>query len=216
MEIVQLLKYDKEFDEIFSTRKEAREKLIAFCKMDSSFYYPLDSLKKYSAFRVSADEKMRIVSWDLFSGGTWHDYASMANFDNQGKGGFLNLHDKNCYMKDCEYEDVADYKIFDIQLNNQTNYLTFGYGTHGSGHHHKTVSILYFDGSELKQHSSFLDGKGVLNILSARRDKTDLKYDVESKTMSHKEFDFSYDTGFAKATGKFLTYKLTNSGFVKQ
>lgn len=215
MEIVKLLKHE-EFDEMFDKRKEAREKLIEFCKMDSSLYYPLDSLKEYCAFRVSTDKKMRIMSWDLVTGGTWHDYASIANFDSLGHGGVLNLHYKNCYMSDCEYEDVAVYKIFDISLNNKTYYLTFGYGTHGSGHHHKTVRVFHFESGSFKQHESFLNGKSAINIISARRDKAELEYDEVSKTIRHKEFDPNGELGFAKATGKILFYKLRDKGFIKQ
>ena len=107
-------------------------------------------------------------------------------------------------MTDCEYEDVAVCKIYDIQLNNQTYSLTIGHGTHGSSHHHKTICVFYFVGSELKQHSSFLDGESSSYIVSARRDKPYLKYDEETQTISHKEFDFSDGIRFAMETGKIL------------
>ncbi len=216
MEIVKLLKYDEEFDEMFSKRKEAREKLISFCQMDSSYFYPFDSLKNYSNFKISADQKVRIISWDLVTGGTWHDYASIAHYDSLGVGRSLNLHEKNCYMTDCEYEDVSVYDLFDIEQNGKTYYLTFGYGTHGSGHHHRTARIFFFDSGQFKQHKTFLNGKTALNIVSARRDNPDLYYDEVSKSIRHKEFDFDNDIGFAKATGKILFFKLTSKGFQKQ
>ncbi|MCB0478050.1 MAG: hypothetical protein KDC84_07800 [Crocinitomicaceae bacterium] len=211
MKILRNLKTIQPFEEIYQQRVNAKQLFLEFAKLDSSFYYPLDSLKEYVSLQYSDDQKVRTISWDLVSGGTWHDYAVLAQSFNQIID--MNQDSDSEYIN---YDDSGIFAIYDVQLNSQTFYLTFAYGTHGSGHHHNTVRVLYFDEGKLKEHPSFLNGKKEIIIVAARRDKTELIYDPISETIRHKEFDLEGEFGFAEATGKVIFYKLEKNGFVQK
>lgn len=177
---------------------------------------PFDSLSTKLKIVQSIDGKLRTFSWDEMTGGSWCDMAAIAQYITPSKRIGVKQLDTDIEMELGGYTDVIIYQIYDIEINDITHYLTFGYGNHGSGNHHEIIQIFRIEGNDLVQCNSCFVGIGELVIEASRGDKIDLLYDNAKHEISYNKFIANEETGRFYPTGEKVTWKLINGEFIKE
>lgn len=192
-------------------KKQLREQL----KNPLTFNNQLDSLSKYLSVVTSSDGKVKFYSWDGVSGGNWHDINCMAQFTS--KKGALSVQQLNT-EKSAETGDFTDsgiYQVYELTTDTTTFYLTFAYGTHGSGNHHRIIRMFYISNNQLLQCDSCLAGLRELALEHPRSEKANLSFNAKTKEISFREFEVNPQHEINRPTGR--TVKLVwNKGVFKQ
>jgi hypothetical protein len=112
------------------------------------------------------------------------------------------------------YTDVIIQKIHVVKTNDQTFYLTIGYGTHGAGHHHQTAQIFSIEGKKLVKCKDCFESGEDLVVVSGRAFDPGIKYNSSRKEISYNEF--KEDEGnWMMPTGKIIRLKIQNNQFCK-
>lgn len=213
--------YNEMINADFSVRYDSlaplfKSQLDSVLALPASFTIPFDSLRTRIKITESNDNNLRIFSWDEKSGGNWHDMTSIAQFKTAtGKIDTKQLNSGN-EAETGEYTDVVILKIHEIIIDHKKYYLTIGYGTHGSGHHHMLGQIFNISNNELIKCESCFDGFGDLVIEAPRSEKINLAYDSDKKELSYNEFQFEDSSGFYRPTGKIMSWKLIDGVFKKK
>lgn len=182
--------------------------------------FPFDSLATMIKVIASKDNKLRIFSWDELSGGSWHTYNSIYQYNDKNKSysGILSINNE-VPLEAESYIDINHYKIYQIENN---KYLVKGYGTHGGGKEFFVYRLLSFSNGKIVDCSKCFDGKDRFVYEISRRDTLEPKYNKELKEISYHELEESYiqgnkdePSGFMKATGKILKLKYKKGLFIK-
>ncbi|ADV51110.1 hypothetical protein Celal_3863 [Cellulophaga algicola DSM 14237] len=178
-----------------------------------------DSLSEYMRIIASEDDKLKIISWDEFNGGTWHVYNSMYQYkvNNELAVGFLTTKTDDQYSTD--HTEVYHYQI---QLIDKDKYLAKAYGTHGSGKEFYVFRLLSFRDGVLKDCDSCFNGDDkFIYEISRGHDELIPQYNSETKEIAYHELEESYidgdldsPSGFMKATGKILKLRYENGAFI--
>ncbi len=103
----------------------------------------LKSINKHITQVSAPDGKLTIISWNTFSGGSWHSYNAAYQYVNDS--GHLEAHSIGKSPKaqdDLMYADAYYLKIHHIEAK---TYLVKGYGTHGFGHDFYTFRLFNFN-----------------------------------------------------------------------
>ncbi|MEL0650802.1 hypothetical protein V6246_05165 [Algibacter sp. TI.3.09] len=172
-----------------------------------------DSLTKSKQVTVltSKDKKLQIYSWDTFNMGSWKQYNSMYQYENNNQlyTGFLSEKDLNTgnYIN---FSDGYHFEIIDIDTN---FYLVKGYGTHGHGHEFYTMRLLSFREGKLQDCISCFNGEDRLVLYKSRSQKDKLTYDLEKKEISFLEHKEDEDMGVMRPTGKKIVLSFNNGQF---
>jgi len=160
----------------------------------------------------SEDQRIRIISSDNLGGGSWHNYDS-----------HIQLCDANQVIRTRQLEieidelDVGYYKIEQLEHNDSTYYIAFGYGTEGSGNHHRVVKVYRIENDSIVVQPSF-EGKSLLGIVSRRGQDVELKYDPITRTISYLEFETIYneETDEYKSNELTVRWKFQDGKFVQE
>ncbi|MFT5777741.1 MAG: hypothetical protein ACI837_000689 [Crocinitomicaceae bacterium] len=135
----------------------------------------------------SKDEKLRIISCDNLDGGSWHEYTNIIQtFDSQGAPRTQKLNPESTE------KSVGYYNIEQITDDSSTFYIAFGYGSEGSGNHHRVVKVFKDFGDSIGVMDCFA-GKSTLEIVSKRWQDVELAYNETKKTLCYREYIESYD-----------------------
>jgi len=178
-----------------------------------------DSLSEYIRILSSEDDKLKIISWDEFNGGTWHVYNSMYQYkaNNELAVGFLTTKTDDHYITD--HTGVYHYQI---QLIEKDKYLAKAYGTHGSGKEFYVFRLLSFRDGVLKDCNGCFNGDDkFIYEISRGRDELIPQFNPESKEIAYHELmegyidgDLDSPSGFMDATGKILKLRYENGVFL--
>ena len=203
--------YDIRYD---SLRPKLRFRIENILSNPKSYEYRFDSLSNYIKILKSNDGKVRIFSWDELTGGTWHDMAVIVQFRNNDE---INTQwiDSDIGEEPNGLTDTIQFALYDIQINEQPHYLSFGWGTYGSGHHHNSILIFSIENDSLKVCSNCIE-KDYSTILSPRSNEINLQYDETEKVISFNEFIYDDEVEYYMPTGKRVKLKLKNGKFKKQ
>lgn len=192
-----------------------RLKLLSAIRQNQSLTETFDSLSTRMNIIQSEDQKVRIFSWDEKAGGSWHDMAVYAQYqtsDGSIKAASLSSGKETSTG---EYTDVIIYEVYQIEINGLKYYLTMGWGTHGAGHHHRSVQIFHLQNDTLERCESCFQDLPYLAIEAPRSSKMNLQFDTTNLQLSHNEFVYNEDIGFYESTGKVITWKLYEGQFRK-
>lgn len=203
--------YDDRYDHL---RSKLKAQVEAFLNTPASFSAPLDSLSQQINSIISKDRNVRIYSWDELTGGTWHDMAVIVQYKTSSDTIKTVWIDSDIEENPSGITSDIHYKIYDITLNNQPYYMTFGWGTYGSGHHHNSILIFSIEDDGLKVCPSCIDSS-YQHIMAPRSQKTDLKYDPLTTVISFNEFILDNEIGFFKPTGERISLKINDGRFEK-
>lgn len=104
-------------------------------------------------------------------------------------------------------------EIYEIKFKNQTQYLTFGWGTHGGGQQFDIVQVFRITNGLLIKDNSVLPEKRNLIIFYPRAEKSNLSFNPTTNDISYREFVENKESGFMQPTDKKITLKLVNKIF---
>lgn len=203
--------YNDRYDTL---RPKLKAQIEAFLNVPITFSASLDSLSQQINIITSKDRNIRIYSWDELTGGTWHDMAVIVQFKTSSNTIKTVWIDSDIEESPSGITSDIHYKIYDLTLNNQPYYMTFGWGTYGSGHHHNSILIFSIENDVLKVCSDCIDSPHQY-IKAPRSQKIDLKYDPLTKVVSYNEFILDNEIGFFEPTGKRIQLKINNGKFEK-
>ncbi len=195
--------------------------LVQALRDPASFENPWVRLDSQVSIVRSADRMVRFFSWDPLSGGTWHDMHSFAQYRNTAGEVFVQQIDKAEGGENSAYTDSDIFEVHDIDIAGKRHYLTFAYGTHGSGHHHQVAQIFSIEGDRfVRCKTCFADSddlvEGDLVLEYARIYKAELKYDAQTGLLSYSEIGNLDDEYFRSPTGKMVVLNLVDGQFVRQ
>jgi hypothetical protein len=106
------------------------------------------------------------------------------------------------------FTDSGIGEIFEVKKDDTTYYITFGSGSHGSGHLHKIVQVFSIVGNELVKCTSCFSSEGDLVIEYPRSQLANLTFDPLTEEISYNEFLLNEDIGFYEPTGRVVKLKL--------
>ncbi|MBK8878571.1 MAG: hypothetical protein IPN74_08505 [Haliscomenobacter sp.] len=178
-----------------------------------TFDNSLDSLTKYVTIKTAADGKIKFYSWDDLGGGTWRHINCIAQFKSDtGKILVQPLNSEN-EVETGEFTDSEVYEVYEIDIDKKTYYLTFSWGTHGSGHQHQIIQIFTIIEDRLTKCNSCIANSNELVITYPRTEKANLVFNQKTSEISYDEFKIDQHSGFYKPTGQVITLKLVNGKF---
>ncbi|WP_430410689.1 hypothetical protein [Kordia sp.] len=181
-----------------------------------SWAYTFPELRKYINIETSKDNKIRSFSWDTLTGGSWHAINSLLQFESDTEIHVVSIQDEKPIDDEEEGNDMfADAVILGIYPFYK-GYLFEGYGTYGSGHHHKILTYFELINEKLVRKTIFENDESIYVFKIPRRYKFDLHVNIKTKTVTHSEFMMDNDTGFFKPTGKKVLLTFDGNKFVKQ
>jgi hypothetical protein len=212
--------FDASFKELFYRTARVDDSVLA-----GNNYFEVDmATENFSAIHFaysfinnlvvanSKDQRIRIISSDNLGGGSWHNYDSHIQlFDAQQVINTRQLEIDNDEL------DVGYYKIEQLEHNDSTYYIAFGYGTEGSGNHHRVVKVYRIENDSIVVQPSF-EGKSLLGIVSRRAEDVELKYDPTTRAISYLEFETTYDEKTDEYTSNELVvrWKFEDGKFVQE
>ncbi|WP_046755912.1 hypothetical protein [Kordia jejudonensis] len=183
---------------------------------EESWSYKFPELRKYINIETSKDKKIRTFSWDSLTGGSWHALRSLIQFKSDEKIHVVSLQDDEPIDEEEEGNDMfADAIILGIYPF-EKGYLFEGYGTYGSGHHHKIITYFELIDEELVRKAIFENNQDTYVFKIARKYEFDLEILTKNKTITHSEFVMDNDSGFFLPTGKKVLLTFDGTQFVKQ
>ena len=181
-----------------------------------TFHNSLDSLSKYLLIKSSLDNIIKFYSWDDLTGGTWHNMTAIAQFiSDNGKIVVQQLNSEN-ETEPGEFTDSEIYEVNEITINNTKHYLTFGWGTHGSGQQHNIIQIFRIAGDKLKKCKSCFSPNEDLSLEYPRNEKLNLTFNAKTNEITYNEFIWVDEMGYYKRTDNIITLEFTKGKFTKK
>ena len=184
-------------------------------KYPETFDYKFDSLKTMMNIVISEDSLVKIYSWLQTIGGTWHDLQSVVQFKTGTGIDTISLNTN----KEAEvggYTDASYGKIQILKAKSRKIYLITGWGTHGSGQHHKIIRAFTIENNRFVEEDSLFDGKQNIVIEAPRSEDIKLVYDSKDKTITYNLYQWNDDIGYYEATDKNAILMWNGKKFVRQ
>ena len=198
-----------------SFSEDFEKRLYPLLRLTESFIYPFDSLKKKIRVLYSPDSLFKIYGWEQMPGGNWHDYKSVVQYRNKKDEMLLyEISDE----REAELGKFSDVIIYSVHQPQKDIYLLIGFGTHGSGMHHKFAQLFQLKGDSLKVVSGSIDKRDYYYVESPRVHKINLVYSEKDKTLSHEELEEPNEenAGWPKPTGKNVVFTFSKGQFIKK
>lgn len=189
-----------------------KERMKAYLSSPLTFDHKLDSLETLITIRQSHDKKIKFYSWDELTRGTWHDINAYAQFRSGNAVSFQQI-DNDEEMEDGGFTDSQIYAVHQVTGKSSTFYITFGWGTHGSGNQHSIIQVFTIESGKLIKCRSFDNGKSELVIEHSRSAKAELEFNQRNNSISFKEFKQTDNEPFASETGKRVVLVFDNGSF---
>lgn len=190
--------------------------LLKNLKSSVTFENRLDSLEKYITIRTSNDKKLKFYSWDELAGGSWHSIICYAQFKTGDGHIIVQKVNSGESMENGDFTDSEAYEINELKIDNNTYYLTFSWGTHGSGRQHSRIEIYSIIADKLAPVFSLLPENKSITLEYPRVEKLNLFFDPIKKEINYNEFSLDGETGTYRKTGKLIILKLISEKFVYQ
>lgn len=190
--------------------------LRAVLSNKESWDYKFPELRKYISVTTAEDKKIRTFGWDSLTGGSWHALKNLIQFKFDAEIHVVSIQDEKPIDEEEEGNDIfADAVILEIYPF-ANGYIFEGYGTYGSGHHHKVLTYYELMNEKLERKTIFENNESIYVFQIPRRHKFDLKVVVKNGSITHSEFLMDDDNGFYKPTGKKVILTFDGKKFVKQ
>lgn len=140
----------------------------------------------------SADERLRLYSWDELWGGSYHSYTN-----------YLQYRTPDGTCKVMPFDTVPDntevgyYQVDTYELSaSRSIYVLFGYGTYGGGKQHYAVRFFEFVAGEPRECLELYPNGEDLVIFCNRWQNPEVQFDPSTGTIMFKEFAYDRDVGF--------------------
>lgn len=182
--------------------------------------YAFPKLKDKMYVATSADGKLRVYSWDLGTGGTMHDFATVYQF--QGNSGAVNT-----WFENKDEESGGGYYTQIFQVNSKTGpiYLANSNFIAQGNVHGQSIEAFRINGDKLDTKSKAIrTGSGLVNSIDFVYDPSSLGERSETSLFRldsvKQEFRFPVvvedkSFGNGRVTNRFITYRFSGQYFVK-
>jgi len=188
-----------------------RQKLI----LPETFSFPFPRLSDYMKITTSTDGQIRFYSWQLPIDGSRRRIHVVAQF--KTKEGKIIVQQLHYFGKE---EDTAAengiYTVYPVKYDQETSYLTFGWGTYGQGMQHQVICLYRIEKDSLIKTVDGLPRHKEITIQYPRNADCKLQYDVNSQEISYISYSLNEDMGYYYPHGNTIRLKLMKTGFVKQ
>jgi hypothetical protein len=185
-----------------------KDQLIAQLQNPLTFESDMDSLGTVINIESSPDKRIKFYSWDERNEGTWWSIWCVAQF--RADDGNVVVREVSTGEEDRTggFTDSGIGEILEVKKDDTVYYVTFGSGSHGSGHLHKIVQVFSIVGNELVKCTSCFPSDGDLVIEYPRSAVPKLTFDPLTEEISYNEFLLNEDIGFYEPTGRVVKLKL--------
>lgn len=197
-------------DQYDHLNQELQSTVDSVFSIEGSQDEPLDSLAQFISIVQSKDHRIRFISWDEMTGGTWHDMAVFVQFIDQDENIHTTYIDSDIGEDENGIIDDIIYEMHAYKYKGQTYYICFGWGTYGGGHHHKSVNIFTINDQQLQECIECLETKEVF-IQASRGDEIVLTY-KKGKIM-YNNFVRNEETGFMEPSKDITTLERKKNTF---
>lgn len=193
-----------------------RQKFIHYLKDAESFDDAFNELSNYVQIIGSSDGKVKFYYWNQRNEGTWLDLQCLAQYklDN----GNVQMIEVSSGEEPVEgtFTDSAIYEIHEIKNDKTTYYITFGSGSHGSGHSHNIVQVFFIEDKKLVKCTSCFPIAGDLVIEYPRSGSPNLAFNSLTHEITYNEFVLNVDIGFYEPSGRVVKLKWKEGRFVEE
>lgn len=188
--------------------RELNSQLPILITHKESCNFRFDSLGKYIYITSSKDKRIRIFSWDEFSGGTYHFFTNYLQ---------LKTRDNSCkiipFDQSEESPEVSYTSIKTLIQNNKPYYFFFGSGTYGGGEKHEVLRIFEIKNDTITECTQCYPSNKFILVRSNRGQRIEINLDIERAELSYNQFEINpeygvYSNKFNKITFKFINGKL--------
>ncbi|HPF10083.1 MAG TPA: hypothetical protein PKW08_07315 [Flavobacteriaceae bacterium] len=209
-EVYRAADYELRYD---SVRPALRNRMEAVFSEVNTLNYPFDSLGKTIKMIASDDGKVRVLSWDEATGGTWHDMAVLVQY--LAADGSLHVEwiDSDIAEEPNGLTPDLLYEMHTLKTDQDTYYLCFGWGTFGSGHHHNSLFVFSIADTGVTVCDACIDER-LQFIFAPRGAQIDLRYDTAQWCIRFNTFVMDNETGFYRPTGGITQLQWNGSRFV--
>jgi hypothetical protein len=161
---------------------------------------------------TSSDQRLRICSWDERSGGTMHDMCTLAQIRMpSGKLTYVRLDPS---FGQSNGTDVMYTDLFTLKGPDGPRYLALGVGSYGSGHHHRSARLLAIEGDTLIDAPQAFGDQPFLELLMSNQHTTYLRFNLDTRTLSHPEYIEDEELGIMQPTGRVMHWQYEAGRFV--
>ncbi len=198
-----------------------KAKLVKYGKLASTLKYPFNDLKKHLSIATSKDGKLRIYSWDTFSGGTMHFFENVyqyraVNGKTVAKAAVLDDGDPSGLYTD----------IFQVQSKNGPIYLGRVTSVLSTSQAYEEVSIFRIEGSKLNDRVRLFKTKAGLQdhigfeydffsvVKRKERPIKLIQFDERSNTVKIPVVIIKKNDKIGTVTNRFIKYRFNGSYFV--
>jgi hypothetical protein len=185
-----------------------KDQLITHLQNPLTFENDLDSLGTVINIESSPDKRIKFYSWDERNEGTWWSIQCVAQFRTEQGDVVVQEVSTGEESRTGKYTDSGIDEIFEVKMDDTVYYVTFGSGSHGSGHLHKIVQVFSIQGNELVKCTSCFPSEGDLVIEYPRSQLANLTFDPLTNEISYNEFLLNEDIGFYEPTGRIVKLQL--------
>jgi len=197
-----------------SLAPQFKQMLLQELKNPLTINHSLDSLATHMRIENSNDGRVKFYSWDDWTGGTWHVIHCLAQFRDASGNIVVQELSTGREMELSTYTDCSIYEVHDLLINGEKHYLTFAWGTHGSGQEHRMIRVFKIENDSLVNCKNCFSTGSDLALEYPRALKIELKFDPKTKQITYKEFKMTEENApFAELTGKTITLELKNGKF---
>ena len=212
--------YTGEYDEAKNDKanESLKQTLIRNGKRLDILRYAFPKLKDEMFVSTSPDGKLRIYSWDLQTGGTMHDYASI--FQYQGKSGSI-------YAKpedgDDERAGAFATQIFELSSKVSPIYIANSTFIAQSNIHGQSIYVIRINGDKLERPKLIRTQSGLQNSIDFSYEPFSVKdrsgrlvfFDAAKQAFRFPIVIEDKDFGIGRVTSRFIMYRFDGRYFVK-
>jgi len=137
-----------------------KARMISCLADPATLFGTLEGLSKLITVVSSADKQVKFYSWDTLNGGTWAVLNSVAQFIAYEWRIRVQVLSSPDAQERGDYTDSIIYEVHNIDIDGVRHYLTFGFGTHGSGEHHRIARIFRIEGDKIVDREDLFEDVG--------------------------------------------------------
>lgn len=211
-----------DYDKLAAANNAIDEKLKKYGNRLDVLKYGFPKLNGKIYVVTSKDGKFRIYSWDMQSGGTMHDFASVFQF--QGKSGKVLT-----WTDEDEDESAGSFytQIFQVTSNSGPIYLANSNFIGSTSLHGQSIKTMRINGDALDRDPKLIKtSSGLQNSIGfgydffSVVDRAERPIKLFTFNETRKEFKFPVviedeKTPQGRVTNKFITYRFNGTHFVK-
>ena len=212
----------RDVDEQAKQNNAIEQALIRYGKLQSTITYGFPALSKKMYIVTSPDKRLRIYSWDMESGGTMHDFASV--FQYRGRSGKVHT----WATPDDETGAGSFYtQLFQVDAAAGPVYLANSSFIGSTSYHGQSIEAISIDGEKLKRRVKiFRTPRGLRDSISFNYDfftvldrrERPIKlfyYDSAKRSLRFPIVIEDRKTPQGRVTDRYITYRFNGSEFVK-